>query len=127
MKANRFWSVLVMLMIALCATMSFSSCSSDSDGNSNPLIGTWVEEYTSYRIENTFLKNGVLRSTYMKEKNGKWEEEDIEEFDYILKGEYIIITTEYKTYTYEYTINGKKLYFWPVNDNNGEPLVLTKK
>lgn len=51
MKTNKFWSILVMLMMSLCATISFTSCGGDDDDDDDAnIVGSWRYTDENYNI-----------------------------------------------------------------------------
>lgn len=89
MKANKFWSILVMLVVSVTA-MVFTSCSSDDDGDGNnginaqEVFGTWTctastdkmdgQTLTGYMVDKTITikENGQFTSTSNSIGNGTW-------------------------------------------------------
>ena len=87
MKTNKFWSILVMLVVSVTA-MVFTSCSSDDDGSKGfdfqEVIGTWTctastdkmdgQTLTGYMVDKTITikENGQFTSTSNSIGNGTW-------------------------------------------------------
>ena len=89
MKTNKFWSILVMLVVSVTA-MVFTSCSSDDDGdgsngiNAQEVFGTWTctastdkmdgQTITGYMVDKTITikENGQFTSTASSIGNGTW-------------------------------------------------------
>lgn len=89
MKANKFWSILVMLVVSVTA-MVFTSCSNDDDGdgsngiNAQEVFGTWTctastdkmdgQTLTGYMVDKTITikENGQFTSTSSSIGNGTW-------------------------------------------------------
>lgn len=68
MKANKFWSILVMLVVSV-TVMFFTSCSSDDDGDGNKdinvqeVFGTWTCTASTDKM------NGATTTGYMVGKS----------------------------------------------------------
>lgn len=90
MKTNKFWSILVMLVVSVTA-MVFTSCSSDDDGdggskdiNAQEVFGTWTctastdkldgQTITGYMVGQTITikEDGKFTSTSSSIGNGTW-------------------------------------------------------
>lgn len=89
MKTNKFWSILVMLVVLVTA-MVFTSCSSDDDGDGNKdinveeVVGTWTcsastdkvkgKTITGYMVGEsiTISEDGKFSSTASSIGNGTW-------------------------------------------------------
>lgn len=87
MKTNKFWSILVMLVVSVTA-MVFTSCSSDDDGSKGfdvqEVLGTWTctastdkvggQTITGYMVGKTitFKENCQFTSTASSIGNGTW-------------------------------------------------------
>ena len=89
MKTNKFWSILVMLVVSVTA-MVFTSCSSDDDGdgsngfNAQEVFGTWTctastdkmdgQTITGYMVGKTITikEDGKFTSTSSSIGNGTW-------------------------------------------------------
>lgn len=89
MKTNKFWSILVMLVVSVSA-MFFASCSSDDDGdgskdiNVQEVAGTWTctastdskdgKTTTGYMVGKsiTINEDGSFSSTASTIGNGTW-------------------------------------------------------
>ena len=89
MKTNKFWSILVMLVVSVTA-MVFTSCSSDDDGdgsngfNAQEVFGTWTctastdkmdgQTITGYMVGKmiTIKEDGKFTSTSSSIGNGTW-------------------------------------------------------
>ena len=89
MKTNKFWSILVMLVVSVTA-MVFTSCSSDDDGdgsngfNAQEVFGTWTctastdkmdgQTITGYMVDKTITikEDGKFTSTSSSIGNGTW-------------------------------------------------------
>ena len=87
MKTNKFWSILVMLVVSVTA-MVFTSCSSDDDGSKGfdvqEVLGTWIctastdkvggQTITGYMVDKTITikEDGKFTSTSSSIGNGTW-------------------------------------------------------
>ena len=89
MKTNKFWSILVMLVVSVTA-MVFTSCSSDDDGDGSKgfdvqeVLGTWTctasidkmdgQTITGYMVDKTITikEDGKFTSTSSSIGNGTW-------------------------------------------------------
>ena len=89
MKANKFWSILVMLVVSVTA-MVLTSCSRDDDGDGSngihaqEVFGTWSctsstdkmegKTITGYMVDKTITikENGQFTSTSNSIGNGTW-------------------------------------------------------
>lgn len=91
MKTNKFWSILVMLVVSVTA-MFFTSCSSSDDDNDNnsqvinvqEVVGTWTctastdnmngQSITGYMVGKsiTISEDGKFTSTASTIGNGTW-------------------------------------------------------
>ena len=89
MKTNKFWSILVMLVVSVTA-MVFTSCSSDDDGDGSKgfdvqeVFGTWTctasidkedgQTITGYMVGKTITikEDGKFTSTSSSIGNGTW-------------------------------------------------------
>lgn len=88
MKINKILSILAMLVVSL-TVMSFTSCSSDDDGDKDvqvqEVVGTWTctastdkvdgKTITGYMVDEsiTISENGKFSSTASSIGNGTWE------------------------------------------------------
>lgn len=88
MKTNKILSILAMLVVSL-TVMSFTSCSSDDDGDKDvqvqEVVGTWTctastdkvdgKTITGYMVDEsiTISENGKFSSTASSIGNGTWE------------------------------------------------------
>ena len=72
MKTNKFWSILVMLVVSVTA-MVFTSCSSDDDGdggskdiNAQEVFGTWTYHNRLYGRQDDYHQRGRQVHFYIK-------------------------------------------------------------
>lgn len=112
MKKTRF-SLVVLLIAALC--LGLSACNKESSGTgnnqnteqSNPLVGKWHREYTNVYSHNThsyryiFENNGkgLYYVTMVETGTGVGSEETSKEFKYEVatNGDYMVVTIDYYT------------------------------
>lgn len=133
MKTNKFWSIIMMLVIVLGSMFVFSSCGDDEeDAPENAIVGTWTHvEYPVQGSQDDWSKiivtinnDGTGYAQEIKHYHDGREKKEEYGFTYTVEGNNIYVTTEdgehFKEHHFE--INGNKL----ILTNGSEKIEFTK-